>query len=163
MKRISLFAFLLLAAGFSACNNDSGTSKTEVKDSSLLSADMVSNPHSAGGIDPAKLAELPTMDFADTIHDFGNIKEGDIVFHEFEFTNNGKSPLIISDATGSCGCTVPTYPHDPIAPGKSGVLKVRFDSHGKSGHQEKTVTVKTNSTRGTHTLLIKAEAAAQKK
>jgi hypothetical protein len=102
------------------------------------------------------------MDFKDTLHDFGNVKEGDIVEYDFAFVNNGRTPLIISNAEGSCGCTVPEYQHDPIAPGKGGEIKVRFNSKGKSGHQEKTVFITTNSKRGTHLLFIKAEVLANK-
>jgi hypothetical protein len=65
--------------------------------------------------------------------------------------------LIINNASGSCGCTVPEYPHEPIAPGKSGVLKVKFHSADKLGHQEKSVIVTTNSSKGTHMLYIKAD------
>ena len=102
------------------------------------------------------------MEFTDTVHDFGTIHEREIVEYEFSFTNNGKTPLIINSAIGSCGCTVPSYPHDPLEPGKSGVMKVTFNSAGKSGHQEKSVTIHTNTLRGLHTLFIKAEIAKEK-
>jgi len=97
------------------------------------------------------------MDFADTLHDFGTIKEGEIMTYEFEFTNHGKSPLIVSSANGSCGCTVADFPREPVQPGKSGKIKTQFNSAGREGHQEKSVTLQTNSTRGVHMLYIKGE------
>ncbi len=155
MKRYAI-AFLLLSS-FAACNNDSETGKAAEKDTTLLSTDLVTNPSTANGASAEDLATLSTMDFTDTMHDFGNINEGEVVVHEFEFKNNGKKPLIISGAVGSCGCTAPSYPHDPVVPGKSGIVTVKFNSKDKVGHQEKTVTINTNSVKGTHTLLIKAE------
>jgi hypothetical protein len=77
--------------------------------------------------------------------DFGQVKAGTKVTHEFEFKNNGTSPLIISDAKASCGCTVPDYPKAPIAPGETGKIKVVFDSSGRTGTQHKVVTVTSNA------------------
>ena len=77
--------------------------------------------------------------------DFGTIKQGDQVKHDFEFINSGKEPLIISNAAGSCGCTVPEWPKEPIAAGAKGVIKVTFNSAGKQGMQDKTVTLQSNA------------------
>jgi len=76
---------------------------------------------------------------------FTSIKQGDVVNHDFSFTNTGKEPLVISDAKGSCGCTVPTWPKEPIAPGATAVIKVTFNSAGKMGAQDKTVTLTSNA------------------
>ncbi len=138
---------------FSCSDQDKKTE--ENKD--LLSTDLVNNPHSATGTDKERMSVLPTMDFKDSTHDFGTINDGEKVIYDFKFTNNGKSPLIISGATGSCGCTVPSYPNDPIKPGESGAVKVMFDGTNKSGHQEKSVVLTTNSKKGTHMLYIKAD------
>lgn len=149
------YLFVLFAAvAFAACKEEK-SKETEVKDSNRLSTELVNNPRSAGGDNPEALEAMPTMTFKDSVFDFGTIKEGDVVRHEYEFTNNGKNPLIISNAKGSCGCTVPEYPTQPVPPGKNGVIKVEFHSEGKSGHQEKSVTITTNSNRGMHTLYIK--------
>lgn len=78
-------------------------------------------------------------------HDFGNITEGERVTTVFTFENTGESPLIISNARGSCGCTVPDYPHKPIAPGATGEIKVSFDSSNRAGKQDKTVTLDANT------------------
>jgi hypothetical protein len=89
-------------------------------------------------------------------HDFGTINEGDIVKTEFIVINAGEVDLIISDAKGSCGCTVPLPPKDPIKPGASAPIKVSFDSNGKPGAQKKTVTLTTNTEKGYETFEIKA-------
>lgn len=144
---------LFIAAGLASCKEEKP--KAEQRNKDLLPTSLVNNPRSANGGNPEELASMPTLDFADSVFDFGTINEGDVVSHEFEFTNNGKNPLIISAAKGSCGCTVPEYPNEPIPPGKSNIMKVQFNSAGKQGHQEKSVAVTTNSNRGVHMLYIK--------
>ena len=163
MKQLKIYSLSLALLSLAACGGNSAENTgTETKDSTLLSTELVNNPRSAGGIDSVDSASMPTIDFKDTVHEFGKIRDGEIVTHEFEFTNNGKKPLIISGATATCGCTVPAVPREAIAPGESGVIKVRFDSSHKSGHQEKRVDVKTNTARGTHYLVIKAEVEESK-
>jgi hypothetical protein len=85
------------------------------------------------------------MKFEKEEYNFGTIKSGDKVEYAFEFVNTGKEPLIISQASGSCGCTVPEYPKNPIAKGEKGVIKVTFNSTGKVGLQDKTVTITSNA------------------
>jgi hypothetical protein len=152
-----LIPFLIIIAIVS-CNNANNTTKKPMFPSSL-----VNNPHTINGADTAKLNSLATMDFSDTVYDFGTIHEGESVTHDFSFKNNGRSPLVISAAEGSCGCTVPQYPRVPINPGQGEMVKVIFNSKGKSGHQEKSVTISTNSRRGTHMLFIKGEVTESKK
>jgi len=150
MKRCLMISLLALAA----CNNPASNNNNVANQ---LPTSLVSNPNTANGMDTVAAERKPMMSFTDTLHDFGAINENDKVEYDFAFTNTGKTPLIISNASGSCGCTVPDYPHDPIAPGKSGVMKVTFNSAGKVGHQEKSVTIHTNSLRGIHMLYIKAD------
>ena len=83
----------------------------------------------------------PTIKFEQTIHDFGGIPEGPVATHEFEFTNTGKEPILIQTAQASCGCTTPEWPKTPIAPGKSGKIKVGYNSEGRPGTFTKDVTV----------------------
>lgn len=90
-------------------------------------------------------ANAPVMKFAEESHDFGKAKAGDKVTYEFAFTNAGKSPLIITDAHASCGCTTPEWPKEPVMPGQGGKIKVTFDSAGKSGLQDKQITVTANT------------------
>lgn len=99
---------------------------------------------------------LPAFAFEEEIHDFGTIKDGDVVEHIFTFVNTGDAPLIISDAKGSCGCTVPEKPTGPIPVGGTGELKVKFNSKNKPGVQNKTVTVTANTWPTTQRLRIKA-------
>ena len=103
------------------------------------------------------VVDFAVINFEKTNHDFGEIKDGDIVETTFQFSNSGNSDLKILNATGSCGCTVPEYPRDtPIKPGESGTIKVKFDSSNKPGMQRKTVTLTTNTSRGKELLNIKA-------
>lgn len=157
MKKI-VFALCILS--FAACNNSS-KSTSSPEDSTLMSTDLVTNPNTAEGTSAEALSEMATMDFKDTLHNFGNLTEGEVGTYDFEFVNNGKKPLVIAKASGSCGCTIPEYPHEPVGPGKTGVIKVKFDSQGKPGHQEKSVAISTNSIRGMHTLYIKADVTGK--
>lgn len=154
MKRYLIISLLALAA----CGD--GGKKPE--DDGKLSTSLVNNPHTASGMDTVAEGLKPTMDFKDTVHNFSTMHEDEVVQYEFSFTNNGKTPLIITDASGSCGCTVPEYPHDPLPPGKSGIMKVTFNSSGKSGHQEKSVTIHANTVRNIHMLFIKADVEKKK-
>jgi hypothetical protein len=150
MKRILIISLL----AFAACNN---TNSNNSPAANQLPTALVNNPHTANGLDIVAADRKPVMAFKDTLHDFGAINENEKVACEFAFTNTGKTPLIISNATGSCGCTVPDYPHEPVAPGKSGIMKVTFNSAGKKGRQEKSVTIHTNSIQGIHMLYITAD------
>lgn len=94
----------------------------------------------------AKDKDKPQMDFAHTSHDFGVVKEdGGPVSYEFQFTNTGKSNLVVISATAQCGCTKPEFPEQPIAPGKTGVIKVTYNPLGRPGAFSKIVTVKSNA------------------
>ncbi|MBV6644718.1 MAG: DUF1573 domain-containing protein [Cyclobacteriaceae bacterium] len=99
---------------------------------------------------------LPAFAFKEENHDFGTINEGDIVDHTFTFTNTGEAPLIISNASASCGCTVPQWPKEPIPVGGSGDIKVQFNSRNKPGIQNKTVTITANTFPTATKLRIKA-------
>jgi hypothetical protein len=109
---------------------------------------------------PVVDANATQMTFNKKEHDFGTIKQGDKVNYTFTYTNTGKKDLIISNAMGSCGCTVPEYSKEPLKPGKSAKMKVSFDSTGKTGSQSKTVTIKANVPNGMETLIIKSNVKA---
>lgn len=91
-----------------------------------------------------------TISYKETSFNFGDIKEGVKAKHTFEFTNTGTVPLVIKKAKGSCGCTVPTYSSEPVAPGETGKIDVVFDSSGRPGKISKYVTITAN-TEPTHT------------
>lgn len=92
-----------------------------------------------------KKASGPVLTFEKNTHDFGDIYQGDRVEKVFTFTNTGNEPLIISDIRVTCGCTVPKWPRQPIMPGEKGEITVGFNSAGKMGKQNKTVTVISNT------------------
>ena len=89
--------------------------------------------------------DAAVFNFAQMSYDFGQITQGESVTYDFKFKNVGKSPLIITDATATCGCTKPEFPKTPIAPNESGMIHVTFNSAGKSGMQNKVITVTSNT------------------
>lgn len=104
----------------------------------------------------AAAKSVPVMEFDKIEHDFGTIEQNAPQETIFTFTNTGDAPLIITDATSSCGCTVPDYPKNtPIAPGESGQMLVKFNGAGQN-QVTKTITVTANTGKGTETLRIKA-------
>jgi len=94
---------------------------------------------------PATKVNGPVLAFEKNSHDFGDIYQGDNVEHVFKFTNTGNEPLIISNIQVTCGCTAPSWPKNPIPPGGKGEIKIGFNSAGKMGRQNKTVTVVSNA------------------
>ncbi len=86
-----------------------------------------------------------TMMFYETKHDFGKISADSVVKYVYKFKNTGTNPLMIAKTDVSCGCTVPSYSHDPIAPGADGEITVSFNPKGKSGTQHKNIMVHSNA------------------
>jgi hypothetical protein len=87
----------------------------------------------------------PVITFKESSKDFGDITQGQQVAHTFVLTNTGKQPLIISNVAATCGCTVPSWPKEPVAPGKSAEIKVSFNSTGKVGKQNSVVRIYSNA------------------
>lgn len=147
MKKFLILSLSALALTFTACGGNTEKKEAPASAVEASSAKAVSN--------------APVMTFDKTIHDFGTIQEGERVETLFTFTNTGKSDLVIVDARGSCGCTVPEYPKNtPIAPGASGQIRVSFDSSNKPNLQQKTVTISANTDSGRETIRIKAMVQA---
>ncbi|MCZ4222198.1 DUF1573 domain-containing protein [Pedobacter rhodius] len=148
MKKVLLFA--IAAVAFAACRN-ANNSATETSNVSV-------------GANTSKVipADAPVITFERDIFDFKKIKQGEKVQHEFKFKNTGKSPLIISSASATCGCTVPEPPKEPILPGKEGVIKVVFNSTGKMGMQDKVVTVISNANPNATTVHLVGEVLEKK-
>lgn len=146
MKQIVLVAAAASVMMLSSCK------KGEIGSAAATTPGSVVSTKPAPPID----GKYPKMTFAETSHDFGTINPGDKVSYVFEFTNTGEADLLISDAKGSCGCTVPEFPKEAIKPGEKGELNVKFNSAGKHGIQKKTVTIHTNTAAGTETLTINA-------
>ncbi len=130
-------AFLGIAMSLivlAACNQNKGNGSSAEGDSTATSAAA-----------PVDSANAPVLKFEEEIHNFGAVKEGDKVDYAFKFTNTGKSPLLISNASATCGCTVPEWPKTPIKPNESSEIKVTFNSAGKNGIQDKLITVTANT------------------
>lgn len=102
------------------------------------------------------------IEFGSDVLDYGTINKGDDPLRVINFKNTGKSPLVITNCQGSCGCTVPECPKEPIMPGQSGELKVRYDTK-RVGNFNKTVTIKSNASNSTVYLKIKGVVLDVKK
>lgn len=103
-----------------------------------------------------------SVQFAQTAHDFGTIQQDTKNSYVFKFKNTGSEPLIIEDAKGSCGCTVPKFPKEPIKPGESGEIEVEYSPGKQQGAQTKTVTITANTNPITSTLNISANVEVPK-
>lgn len=86
----------------------------------------------------------PLLQFEELKYNFGFIRQGEVVTHEFSFTNSGDQPAVITDAEVACKCTTVEFPKTPIAPGAKGTIKVTFDSKSAIDRQERTVLLKSN-------------------
>ncbi|WP_443939702.1 DUF1573 domain-containing protein [Pedobacter sp. MW01-1-1] len=131
MKKI--FVLAIVALSFAACRN----ANTQTQEESAVKSGVESPQYAP--------VDAPVITFEREIFDFGKIKQGDVVTHEFKFKNTGKNPLIIAEATATCGCTIPQWPREPILPGKESLIKVSFNSTGKMGMQDKVVTITSNA------------------
>lgn len=116
-------------------------------------ASLIRSPVDAGdgSVDTSAVAR---MNFAEPTFEFGSVSQGEVVKHEFVFTNTGALPLLITDARSTCGCTVPSYPQQPVAPGEEAVINVAFDTKNKSGRQSKPVTITANTYPATTTIYV---------
>ena len=117
----------------------------------------IASMRKGGGSTIVPAGAFPKFTFEQEEHNFGQIRDGDIVSHTFRFTNSGEAPLIISKATAACGCTVPQWPKQPIPVGGSGEIQVQFDSSNKPGMQNKVVTITANTESKVKKLLIRAQ------
>jgi len=110
-----------------------------------LSADLVKNTKTAAPKKDQSKIPLPKLEFEYKTYNFGTVDEGDTILHKFKFVNTGDAPVIISDASTSCGCTVPSYPRKPIKPGGKGIIEVMFNTKGKLLEQKKSITLTANT------------------
>ncbi len=102
----------------------------------------------------------PVMAFPSESHDFGEVPEGEKYTHEFTFTNNGKEPLIISNVKASCGCTTPEWPKEPIMPGETSAITAVYNSKGRPGPFNKSITITSNAYKPTKRLFIKGKVTS---
>jgi hypothetical protein len=94
---------------------------------------------------PAPDPDAGEFKFKEETHDYGEVMEGPLAETDFEFKNVGKKPIVINEAHGSCGCTVPSWPHEPILPGKKAVIHVAYTTQGRQGMIMKDVTINSNA------------------
>lgn len=146
MKKLVGIAMVASMMMVASCGDNNAAKKVDAANVETTAADAA-----------AAATQAPVMTFDKVMHDFGTITEGERVQTVFSFTNTGKSDLVIVDARGSCGCTVPSFPKNtPIAPGQTGEITVSFDSNNKPNMQQKTVTISANTESGREMLRIKA-------
>ena len=139
MKK-GLFIITISVLLWSACKKDSDGAQ---RLGGGMNSDMIHNPATADL--PTDTNQLARITFEQAEFDFGTVKEGDVVNHDFKFTNTGKVPLTILKARSTCGCTIPEWSEEPIAPGASGVISAKFNTEGKSNNQTKRITVTANT------------------
>ncbi|MBV6645136.1 MAG: DUF1573 domain-containing protein [Cyclobacteriaceae bacterium] len=96
----------------------------------------------------------PKITFMESVYDFGEIVQGDIVKHVFDFENTGTEPLILSNVRTTCGCTAPSWPREPIAPGEAATITISFNSRGKLGMQNKIITILSNASNAQESIRI---------
>jgi len=144
MKKGILMLAAVAAIAFTSCKEEKAADK--VKEENVK--EVAERDANAEG--------TPKMAFEEEMHDFGTINEGDVVEHTFKFTNTGDAPLVITNAKGSCGCTVPTWTKEPVPAGEQGEMTVKFNSRNKPNNQMKTVRITTNTESGQEMIKIKA-------
>ena len=142
MKKLILIVAVISAFSFTSCKENAATKVSNEKVAESETRD-------------ASASKFPKMIFTESEFDFGTINQGTAVEHVFKFTNTGEAPLVIVNAKSTCGCTVPSYPKTPIAPGDSAEMLVKFNGSGKN-QVSKTVTITSNTLQGTETISIKA-------
>lgn len=179
MKKFAILFFVsLMMVGVTACgeektdsNDETGTENTANGQNGDASNENVSNPDGQANPDAnananpdannpsAAISDLPTttVSWKSLKHDFGKVKEGEVVTHKYEFTNTGDNPCKIENVKPSCGCTSPDWTKEEIAPGEKGYITVQFDTKAKSGNQTKTVNVVMNTEQRTTMLTFSAE------
>ena len=152
-----MYKFLLLIIILVAFGCSSNVSELELRIAKLETE--IASLKRGGSSSILTEGSFPKFQFDKEEHNFGEIYHGDIVTNIFSFKNVGETPLIISKATASCGCTIPSWPKQPIPSGSSGQIKVQFDSSNKPGIQNKVITITANTETKIKKLLIKAQVS----
>lgn len=157
MKKIAYLGIFLFAAVLSSCNDGKNEKRiaeleeklTAMQTTQASATPAVNNPITTTAANATVITKpegpLPKFEFTEESYDFGTIDEGEVVEHTFNFKNVGEAPLIIQNATSTCGCTVPSWPRNPIAAGESAKITVKFDSKGKAGQTNKPVSITANT------------------
>lgn len=156
MKNL-LFLTLLLSftLAFTACEKTDESEETETTEVTEEGSENTDNPNARPDM------PVTTVTFEEETHNFGKIKDGDKVQHIFKFKNTGTEKLVVKNVKPSCGCTTPEWTKDPIEPGGEGFIQIEFDSSGKIGTQNKSVTVELNTAERVKTLTFSGEVVAK--
>lgn len=152
MKKYLFVSAVALSAFMFSCNSE--TSETEVVDETTVEAPEVNTEEA---LPTTVVTELTSLSIDRMEHDFGKIPDTAPVETSFVITNTGDKPLLVTNAQGSCGCTVPEYPKEPLAPGESRDMKISFNPNGKEGVNNKTVTITANTEPATTIINIKSD------
>jgi hypothetical protein len=139
---VSLVILFFMSCKQSASSKIAPSQKNKKKQLSIAQVDQKINPE---------------MTFETPEWNFGVITQGDVVEHTYKFVNTGSDPLIITNAKGSCGCTVPQWPKAPISPGAEGEIYVKYNSAGKKGKQNKKITLTTNMTPSQQVIYVRGQ------
>ena len=150
MKKVVFAIVVLMSVLISSCDSKKASSK--INESNLESAKERDAKLSLG---------LAIMEFDQTVYDFGTITEGEKLSGTFKVTNAGKVDLIITNVKPSCGCTTPEWTKEAIAPGATGEIRFEFNSAGRVGKQNKSITVKSNTEKVTEVIRIKGTVTAK--
>ena len=149
MKKLSIICIALFGLAILSCKDNASA---KIQSTNLETAKERDAKISLGSA---------IIEFDQTEYDFGTITEGDVVEGKFLITNKGKVDLIITSVKPSCGCTTPEWTRDPIKPGESGEIKFSFNSRGRVGKQNKSITVKANTEKVTEIIRIKGTVTAK--
>lgn len=133
---------------FSACENKQRTDNQTIEDNQKA-------------LQPTA-DRFPVMAIDSPSVDLGTVTEGDTIMHVYNFKNTGNMPLVLSNVNASCGCTTPSYSQEPVAPGERGFITVKFNSKGKEGKLNKTVTAYANTKPADNTVSFKIEVLTKK-
>jgi hypothetical protein len=165
MKKLTLF-FLAFSCVFALSAQNASSKKVETKETTkrekrteAVKADETVKKQEIKK-EKGKKEKTAVIYFENIEHDYGTIYQGDNGECEFVFINKGKSPLVLTRCYSSCGCTVPSWPKDPIPPKRQGVIKVKYNT-GHVGTISKTVTVESNAENGKVVLRIKGTVKAK--
>jgi hypothetical protein len=146
MKKIVILAFAFSV--FIACENKQRTDNQTLEDNQKA-------------LQPTA-DKFPVMEIDSAQVDLGTITQGDTIMHVYNFKNTGNMPLVLSNVSASCGCTTPSYSKDPVAPGEKGFITVKFNSKGKEGKLNKTVTAYANTKPAENMVAFKIEVLVKK-
>ena len=154
MKKTNFLVLVLITASFLTGCKDATNITTKIKKENLVIAKSRDLEIKKGAA---------SISFDKKEYDFGTVNEGDIVETSYLVTNSGKTDLVITNAQASCGCTVPVWPKNPIKPGATGEVKVKFNTSGKPNRQQKTITLTTNTESGREVLTLKGSVTPKAK